>query len=108
LLDVLASLIFIVLSPIVFIVNKHPFGFIRNLSLVLIGKKSWVGFQGTTNPSGHKLPKIKPGVLYPTDMIKNNEVLSDTVDRLNLLYARNYKILNDINIILNGIRNLGR
>jgi len=108
LLDVLASLIFAVLSPIVFIINKYPFGFIRNLVLVLIGKKSWVGFQGTTNPSKHKLPKIKPGVLYPTDMIKNNEVSSETVNRLNLLYARNYKILNDINIILNGIRNLGR
>lgn len=108
LLDVMASLVFLVLFPIVFIINKHPFGFIRNLPLILIGKKSWVGYQQTTNPSAQRLPKIKPGVLYPTDMIKGNKVTSDTLDRLNLLYARNYKILNDINILLSGVRNLGR
>ena len=87
---------------------KHPFGFIRNLIFVLLGEKSWVGFQYTSNPKEQKLPKIKPGVLYPTDMIKDNNVSADAVNRLNLLYARNYKVLNDINIILNGIRNLGR
>lgn len=108
LLDILTSLVFVFLFPIVFIINKKPFGFIRNLFLVLIGKKSWVGFQGTTSLSKQKLPKIKPGVLYPTDMIKENKISSETIDRLNLLYARNYKILNDINIIFNGIRNLGR
>ncbi len=108
LLDFLVGLVFLVLSPIVFIVNRNPFGFVRNLFLVLIGNKSWVGFQITTNSTAHKLPKIKPGILYPTDMIKGNDVSSETADRLNLLYARNYKILNDINIIFNGIRNLGR
>lgn len=108
LLDFSASLVFLISFPFIFIINRKPFGFIRNLVLVFFGKKSWVGFQQTTNELEHKLPKIKSGVLYPTDMIKNNEVSDDTIDRLNLLYARNYKILNDINILFNGIRNLGR
>jgi len=108
LLDFLASIIFLISFPIIFIINKKPFGFIRNLFLVLIGHKSWVGYKVTQNIIVHKLPKIKPGVLYPTDIIKDNDVSSETIDRLNLLYARNYKILTDINIIFNGIRNLGR
>lgn len=108
LLDFIASLILLASFPLIFVINRRPFGFIRNLFLVFIGNKSWVGFQQTTIQQEHKLPKIKPGVLYPTDMIKNNNVSADTVNRLNLLYARNYKILNDINIIFNGIRKLGR
>lgn len=108
LLDFIASIIFMISFPIIFIINRKPFGFIRNIFLVFIGKKSWVGFQQTTNQLTHKLPKIKPGVLFPTDMVKSDEVSADTIDRLNLIYARNYKILNDINILFNGIRNLGR
>ena len=108
LLDVIVSLVLLVISPLVFFINKHPFKFIRNLIFVLLGKKSWVGFQYTSNPKEHKLPQIRPGILYPTDMIKDNNVSADAVNRLNLLYARNYKVLNDINIILNGIHNLGR
>ena len=108
LLDVIVSLVFLICTPVLFFITKNPVGFIRNLILVLAGKKSWVGFQNTSNQKEHKLPQIKPGVLYPTDMIKDNNISSDAVDRLNLLYARNYKVLNDINIILNGIRYLGR
>lgn len=108
LLDIFTSLLLLAFFPIIFIINKQPFGYASNLIIVLLGQKSWVGFQQTANTSKYKLPKIKPGVLFPTDMVKDNEVSSDTVDRLNLLYARNYKILNDINIIFRGIRNLGR
>lgn len=108
LLDFLTSIIFLSLSPIVFVINRKPIGFIQNLFLVFIGRKSWVGYQITQNELVQKLPKIKPGVLYPIDLIKDNDVSADTIDRLNLLYARNYKILTDINILFNGIRNLGR
>jgi len=108
LLDVLVSIVLFVLSPVLFFLNKQPFGFILNILLVLLGKKSWVGFQVTSDTSSHKLPQIKTGVLHPTDLIKSDNVSADTINRLNLLYARNYKVLNDINIILNGIQKLGR
>jgi lipopolysaccharide/colanic/teichoic acid biosynthesis glycosyltransferase len=108
LLDILTGSVLLILSPIIFVLNKNPMGFLRNLFLVLIGKKSWVGFHHTAHQNEHKLPDIKPGVLFPTDLIKEKNISPDTIDRLNLLYARNYKILIDINTILSSIRNLGR
>jgi lipopolysaccharide/colanic/teichoic acid biosynthesis glycosyltransferase len=90
-----------------FIVKK-PFGFLANIFKVLFAKKSWVGFKITKEADNHKLPKTKTGILHPTDVLKNPDITNDTIQRLNLLYARDYKIMNDLNIIFTGFRELGR
>ncbi|MBC8488673.1 MAG: hypothetical protein H8D45_21830 [Bacteroidetes bacterium] len=76
--------------------------------MIIFATKSWVGYRFTETSENHKLPEIKKGVLNPTDVLKNKNISYDTIDRLNLLYARDYKVLNDLNIILKGFRNLGR
>lgn len=106
-LDVLLSLLLIPLIPIALFVINNPFGFFRNLILVLIGKKTWVGFK-SSSPGEHKLPGLKPGVLNPTDSIKAGKLSAEDIDRLNLLYARDYKITNDLQTLMRGFRNLGR
>jgi len=107
-LDIVISTVLLIISPLAIVVMKNPLGFLKNIFLIIFGKESWVGYRFTETSENHKLPEIKKGVLNPTDVLKNKSISYDTIDRLNLLYARDYKVLNDLNIILKGFRSLGR
>jgi GT2 family glycosyltransferase len=107
-LDIITALVLLTLLPLTIFIVRNPAGLIRNIFEVIIGKKSWVGFHYTDYSETHKLPPIKKGVLDTTDHLSNDVIQTDTIDRLNLLYARDYKIMNDMNIIWKGFRNLGR
>ena len=54
-----------------------------------------------------RLPKIQIGILNPTDKIGKNAVL-DNHYQLDLLYAKNYSVLNDLHIIWKGLHKTGR
>jgi len=106
--DLVFGILALSISPLLIFLTKKPAGFFRNLALVLTGKLSWVGYCPSGNPDTSSLPTIKKGVLNPTDILKNKSISTETIERLNLLYARDYKVLNDISICFKGIRNLGR
>lgn len=106
--DILVSLLSLLFSPFLVFLIKHPGGFLSNTLLVLAGRRSWVGYFKTKDFDAGKLPEIKRGVLNPTDVLKSHSIDNETINRLNLLYARDYKILNDVMICFRGFRNLGR
>lgn len=86
---------------------ENKFGYLKNLFLVLIGRKTWVGLMdmpGWGEPSS----AVKPGVLCPDDAYPSEHLTSQTAFNLNLLYARNYRPLDDFSIVFKGFRNLGR
>ncbi len=108
-LDILISVGLLGASPLILPWQREPGGFIRNCFRVLLGRKSWVGYH--TAPSGdtnQQLPAIKNGVLGPADAIKLHIDDQQMLQGLNLLYARDYKIITDIRIILMNFRELGR
>ncbi|MCB2221959.1 MAG: glycosyltransferase family 2 protein [Bacteroidetes bacterium] len=107
-LDILVSLFLLATFPIGLFFVKNPLGFLRNIIQVIFASKTWVGYRKTKTATDHKLPKLKKGVLNPSDVLKNKSIGTETMDRLNLLYARDYKIVNDLNVLLVGFRNLGR
>lgn len=99
-LDIAIALLLLVLLPLELFFVKNFIGLIANIFSVLFGYRSWVG-----TPSGPK--SMKPGVLRPTDAFRQS-VDVETTERLNLLYTKDYRTWNDLNIILKGFRNLGR
>jgi O-antigen biosynthesis protein len=107
-IDVLIAFLLIPLIPLIIFIIRKPFGFLKNLLLVFIGKRTWVGFKRSVSSGGHKLPGLKKGILNPTDSIKAGQLTDEDIDRLNLLYARDYKITNDLQILLRGFSYLGR
>jgi len=107
LLDVLCCLLFLPLFPLTFFLVKQPLGFLKNIFQVLFGMKSWVGFH-TGNEDNQKLPKVKKGVLNPVDSIKRQNISREMADSLNILYAKDYKVINDLNIIIKAFSHLGR
>ena len=106
--DVIASLVMLAMLPVLVFIVKKPLGFIRNIFYVLIGKRSWVGYETTQSIPEMRLPEIRKGVLHPNDVLKKQVLSPDDISRLNILYARNYKVINDFRILLKGFRELGR
>lgn len=107
-LDLMVSSVLLVTIPLGLFVVKQPFGFFINIFSVMFGVKTWVGYKSTLSSSDVSLPKLKKSVLNPSDALKNKNITTDTMDRLNLLYARDYKIVNDLNVIWKAFRRLGR
>jgi len=108
-LDIVGSIVFIVSLWLLLPFIKNPYGLIKNIFFVLLGKKSWVGYtEMKNNNKEQKLPLIRKGVLNPTDILKKKAVDIATIKNLNMLYAKDYKVFNDLNIVWKGLKNIGR
>jgi GT2 family glycosyltransferase len=109
LVDVAASVGLLISLPVTVFIVKNPARFIRNIFSVFLGFRTWVGYEGQrSGVVSQKLPAIRIGVLFPTDILRNKEVTEETAERLNILYAKDYRAWNDLNIILKGLRHAGR
>ncbi|HNS46026.1 MAG TPA: glycosyltransferase [Bacteroidales bacterium] len=107
-IDLLASLLLLASLPVSIFLVRNPLLFIRNCFLVLLGKCTWVGYSTDKNAVTIHLPHLKRGILNPTDIFKNPSFDTQTINRLNLLYARNFSLANEFTILYRGYRNLGR
>jgi len=108
LLDLAVALALLIFYPVFLFLVRKPFGLFRNIFSVLISFKSWVGYTISSEQEFQRLPEIKVGILTPLDAFINKSVSNEVTSRLNILYARDYKLTNDLNIILKGFRELGR
>jgi hypothetical protein len=96
-LDVLLSILMLLFSPIILWLYKNKRTFLLNCWLILIGKKSFVGYAVFHDDNGKKLPAIKKGILSP--ILKEDSAVADHVYKQNILYARNYSVLKDVKVI---------
>jgi GT2 family glycosyltransferase len=106
-IDVCISLVILPLFPVLMWFMKSPMGFVGNIFTVLFGVKSWVGYASTKDGNIH-LPKIKQGVLNPSDILPQEQRTDVICGRLNLLYAKDYQVGNDLTIIRKAFRELGK
>jgi GT2 family glycosyltransferase len=104
-LDIALSLLLFVLSPV--LVFFLGFSLWSNIFLVLFGRKTWVGYC-PEDIQLNNLPKLKKGVLCPTDALAFQPDSPHTLHRLNLFYAKDYKTSKDWDIIWKAWKKLGR
>jgi len=107
LFDILVALLLMPVSPVLMWITKDPPVFILNLFRVILGLRSVVGYVPMPY-TGSNLPKIRKGILYPTDLFPNRDIDVETAVTLNMLYARDYRITNDFNILIRGFRRFSR
>lgn len=105
-MDLLFVAFFVITLPFQLIIIKKRNVFLENMIQVFIGNKSWVGYAMIENQS--VLPKIKPGVLSPLDALAVKNLNEPTIQRLNFLYAKDYEVSKDIEVIWKGYKNLGK
>jgi len=108
LLDIALALVFIPLLPLMVFVVKNFAGFAANIVMVLIGKKSWIGFStGNTSVAEYQLPAMKKGVLSPLSHLITSSVTLESTQKLNIVYAKDYHMMNDVRMVWRGFKHLG-
>jgi GT2 family glycosyltransferase len=107
-IDIIASLLFLIFSPIIILYIKNKKKTLLNILKILAGKKTWVGYYIAPGVKTNDLPSLKPSVLTPIDGLSNKNLSADLKEKLNYLYAKDYKFTNDINIIIKGMLYIGR
>lgn len=105
LFDLSVAFLLLPFSPLLMWFTRKPHGFIINIFRVILGIRTWVGYSQIQDGT---LPGIKKGILNPTDVLPGKVINEETAARLNMLYARDYKMGTDLNIIWTGFRNTGR
>ena len=85
-----------------------PFGKIKNCFLVLLNLRTWIGFGNDKQEIERGLPNLKKSILSPLDALKKEKLNQLDKQKLKLLYARNYSVYNDVNILFKCFRNLGQ
>jgi len=107
-IDVAVSLFVLLFFPIFMILTKTIWGIIRNALLVLFGFKSWVGYADSENSDDHRIPNIKPGIVSTATPYRKKSLTNEKIARLNLVYAKDYRMNYDLSIILKSIPCLGQ
>ena len=97
----------LIISPILIWFFKNKFNLINNFFAVLRGRKSWIGYILEEN-TFENLPLLKIGILNPGDLFSELSLDTEKLSQLNILYAKDYSLLTDFEIIFKGWRNLDR
>lgn len=105
-LDYLYSLLLLLLSPIICFLVKQPLGLFKNIIAVFRQQKTWVAY--APHPANVSLPPLPTGVLSSTDAVGAIALDPITIQRLNLLYAKDYSSASDWWIIWRAWRKLGQ
>ncbi len=103
--DLSASLLFILFFPVLFFLVKKPGVFFERCFKVLLGKMTWVGYAG--GPDTGYLPKIRAGVMYPGNILPGYEPNDEVKSNINLVYAQQYTPGTDVALLLKNYRHLG-
>ncbi len=104
-LDVTVSMLLLLFLPLSIWFVRDKGGFVGNIFRVIRGSASWVGYFPKVE-KGARLPKIRPGILDPV-RADHLEPVPLTVHRVNLTYAKDYRVGWDIRLIWRGFAGLG-
>ena len=108
LLDIVVSILFLLAVPVIIFIKKNAANFYANVLAVLAGKKTWVAYHPLSEKTSKKIPPLRKGVLFATDRVHIENYEEEIIDKVNAIYAQDYKIRNDLQIIFKAFKHLGR
>jgi len=103
--DVISSLILLLTSPILALLVREPSKMLGNIINVFKGKSTWVGYSKSFGLK-NELPVLKSSILSPLDRFNDKNLEEETIERINLQYAKDYNPLNDLTILLKGLKRI--
>lgn len=107
LIDLFFCLIILIFSPLLIWFVQRKSGLYPNIFKTLLGRISWVGYSIPDNSGNYKLPKIKKGVIKTSASLPKHQQNEETLRKIDIIYAKDYKPFNDILLISRGLKNLG-
>lgn len=106
-IDLIFGFISLLLSPFMMWIFKKRTKFIQNAFDVIKGKKTWIGYINEPK-TFEDLPVLKPGILHPGDLFSEIQLDIEKKKQLNMLYAKDYSISTDAEILMKGWKNMDR
>ena len=103
--DVISSLILLITSPVIALLVQEPYKMFGNIINVFKGKFTWVGYSKTFGLK-NELPVLKSGILSPSDRFKDEHLEEEIIERINIRYAKDYHPLNDLAILIKGLKRI--
>ena len=106
LFDVFLALVLFLTLPLHIFYHRKKGRFIKRCWLVFLGRLTWVGYQkDLVLPKS--LPRLKPSVLHAGSGLERPLRSPQALERLHLLYAKDWRIGSDWQIFKRGFRDLG-
>jgi hypothetical protein len=105
LLDMIIGFLLLIISPLCIAFAKNGLSFFKNIFQLILGKQTLVGY---TEGVSLNLPKLKKGILSPIDSTHLTTINEPTMQRLNFLYAKDYDVWRDVEILWTGWRKVLR
>ncbi len=101
--DLSTAFFFILFAPLlVLLIRKYWFVFKKSFG-VLVGRYTWIGYIEHPEIDLQGLPKIKRGVFPPYKVSKRSDLDVAVMDRINILYAKNYSIISEFYLLWQNI-----
>ena len=94
--DIAVALVGFLTLPLLIWSFSRKKDYLKNLINLFTGKKTCVGY--ITTVAINELPKIKKGVLTAT--IEATQTSENQLNKLNLIYARDYSVQKDLHLLL--------
>ncbi len=104
--DFIFGLILLAGYPILVWAFTSKIRLLKNTMSIITGKRSIVGYGERNTTTPRVLPRLKPGILSPSDALSVPD--PSLSDKLDLIYARDYHTSNDLSILLKAWRKLDR
>jgi hypothetical protein len=101
LFDAFFSVVLLITFPLNFWFVKRKINYLGNLLLVLIGNKTWVGYDYKISQVG--LPKIKKAIVPISGKFEE----PDFIKKQQIIYAKDYSTSIDFKILFQNFRELG-
>jgi len=102
--DVVTSLLFLLLSPVLLLIVKEPSGLFSNIFSVLSGKKTWIGYSTEKND----LPPIRKSVLPAYSLQDAYQPPLSVQSLAETSYAEKYVVGIDFTLLLKNLKFLGK
>ncbi|MBQ7985580.1 MAG: glycosyltransferase [Bacteroidales bacterium] len=103
--DLISSIVILILTPAVVFVCKRHFKAVTDNLKVMFGLRTYVGYN-LEDAKSDSLPPIRKGIFTASENVKSIGLDTPTIHRLNLMYANNWLVKKDSDILLNNFRNI--
>jgi GT2 family glycosyltransferase len=95
--DLTICLFLLVAAPFWLLLSPRRGVLLRHWLPVLLGRYTWVGY--APNPDNSPLPYLRSGVFSPVNAFRTAPVQDAMIARLNFLYAKDWQVWRDIEVL---------
>jgi len=100
------SLLLLTTFPLWILLVRKKLKALGDVIRVLFGLRTWVGYLDPPGSDLTDLPALKKGILPPLPADSTGDVTGERVKEINVVYAKDYRVFNDMLIITRNFREI--